>query len=56
MTGNPGRLVELSDALDGCQRILNDEFADYEENDLYMIGDIEEAIERKRKREDKDET
>ena len=55
MTGNPGKLVELEDALDGCERILSDEFEDYEENDLYMIGNIEEAIEKKRKREEKDE-
>lgn len=54
MTGNPGRLVDLEDALDGCERILNDEFEDYEETDLYMIGNIEEAEEKKRKRE-KDE-
>ena len=55
MTGNEGKLVELEDALDGCERILNDEFVDFEETDLYMIGDIEEAVERKRKREDKNE-
>lgn len=55
MTGNEGRLVELEDALDGCERILKDEFMDYEENDLYMIGNIEEAIEKKRKREEKNE-
>lgn len=56
ITGGQGRLVELEDALDGCERILKDEFMDYEENDLYMIGDIEEAIERKRKREESNET
>lgn len=50
ITGGEGRLVELEDALEGCERILNDEFADYEENDLYMIGNIEEAVERKKKR------
>lgn len=54
MTGTSGRLVELEDALDGCERILNDEFADYEENDLYMIGNIEEAVERKQEREKQD--
>lgn len=55
MTGNDGKLVELEDALDGCERILNDEFEEYEENDLYMIGDIEEAVEKKRKREKENE-
>ena len=53
ITGGEGRLVELEDALDGCERILSDEFAEYEENDLYMIGNIEEAVERKKKREEK---
>ena len=56
ITGGEGRLVELEDALDGCERILRDEFKDYEETDLYMIGNIEEAVEKKRKREEKNET
>jgi F-type H+-transporting ATPase subunit beta len=55
ITGSEGRLVELEEALDGCERILKDEFMDYEENDLYMIGNIEEAVEKKRKREEKNE-
>jgi F-type H+/Na+-transporting ATPase subunit beta len=55
ITGSEGRLVELEAALDGCERILNDEFMDYDENDLYMIGDIEEAIEKKEKREKRHE-
>jgi F-type H+-transporting ATPase subunit beta len=42
-TGNKGRMVELDDALDGCERILNDEFSDQPEKSLYMIGRIEEA-------------
>jgi F-type H+-transporting ATPase subunit beta len=42
-TGNEGRTVNLEDALDGCERILNDEFSDYPERSLYMIGSIEEA-------------
>lgn len=56
ITGIEGRLVDLEDALEGCERILNDEFKDYEETDLYLIGNIEEAVEKKRKREEKDET
>ena len=43
-TSKPGRLVPLEAALEGCDRILNDDFADYPESALYMIGDIEEAI------------
>jgi len=42
-TGNKGRVVDLEDALDGCERILNDEFFDYPEKSLYMIGKIDEA-------------
>lgn len=42
-TGMEGKLVELEDALTGCERILNDEFMEYDESALYMIGTIEEA-------------
>lgn len=42
-TGLGGRLVSLADALDGCERILGDEFKDYPESALYMIGAIDEA-------------
>jgi len=42
-TSMPGKLVPLVDALDGCERILNDEFKDYPERALYMIGSIDEA-------------
>jgi F-type H+-transporting ATPase subunit beta len=46
-TGMPGKTVALEDALEGCERILNDEFIDVPEKMLYMIGTIEEA-EKKR--------
>jgi F-type H+-transporting ATPase subunit beta len=42
-TGYEGRMVTLEDALDGCERILNDEFANYPEQSLYMIGKVDEA-------------
>jgi F-type H+/Na+-transporting ATPase subunit beta len=42
-TGIDGKLVSLEDALDGCERILRDEFKDYPESALYMIGAISEA-------------
>jgi F-type H+-transporting ATPase subunit beta len=42
-TGLKGKLVSLNDALDGCERILRDEFKDYPESALYMIGAIDEA-------------
>jgi F-type H+-transporting ATPase subunit beta len=42
-TGHDGKLVSLADALDGCERILRDEFKDVPESALYMIGAIGEA-------------
>jgi F-type H+-transporting ATPase subunit beta len=42
-TGLKGKLVSLKDALDGCERILRDEFKDYSERSLYMIGTADEA-------------
>jgi F-type H+/Na+-transporting ATPase subunit beta len=42
-TGKKGKLVSLGDALEGCERILRDEFKDYPESVLYMIGAIGEA-------------
>ena len=42
-TGLKGKLVSLEDALQGCERILRDDFKDYPESALYMIGTIDEA-------------
>jgi F-type H+-transporting ATPase subunit beta len=42
-SGIKGKTVSLKDALDGCERILRDEFKDYPESALYMIGAIGEA-------------
>jgi len=42
-TGRGGAMVELEDTLSGCERILNDEFADWPEQALYMIGTVDEA-------------
>jgi len=42
-TGLKGKLVSLKDSLDGCERILRDEFKDCPESALYMIGSIGEA-------------
>ncbi|MEO6684405.1 MAG: F0F1 ATP synthase subunit beta [Dyadobacter sp.] len=46
-SGVKGEVVSLKDALDGCERILSDEFKDLPENAFYMIGKIEEAIKNK---------
>jgi len=42
-TGLKGKLVSLDQTLEGCERILHDEFKDYPESALYMIGSIDEA-------------
>jgi F-type H+-transporting ATPase subunit beta len=42
-TGHKGKMVGLDDAIAGCERILDDEFSDYPERSLYMIGSIDEA-------------
>ena len=42
-TGIEGRMLTLEESLDGFERILNDEYMNYSENDLYMIGSIDEA-------------
>lgn len=52
-TGMEGKYVTLDDALTGCEKILNDEFMEYSEDDLYMIGSIDEAV---RKKESSDES
>lgn len=38
-----GKFIHLDETLSGCERILNDEFKDYPESALFMIGTIEEV-------------
>jgi F-type H+-transporting ATPase subunit beta len=42
-SGIKGKDVSLKDSLDGCERILSDEFKDLPESAFYMIGAIDEA-------------
>ncbi|MGR9107541.1 MAG: F0F1 ATP synthase subunit beta [Gammaproteobacteria bacterium] len=42
-TGKAGCLVSREETVDGCDRILNDEFAEVPEQALYMIGSIDEV-------------
>lgn len=42
-SGIKGKQVSLKDALEGCERILADEFKDYPESAFYMIGIIDEV-------------
>lgn len=39
-TGHEGHMVSIDDTLDGCERILNDEFQNRPERDLYMVGKL----------------
>ena len=56
-TGNKGKMVSLQDGLKGCERILDDEFADYPESALYMIGTVDEAVrEREEKKREEEES
>jgi len=55
-TGLKGKVVSLEDALDGCERILRDEFKDYPESALYMIGTIDEAKAKSQTPKKPDET
>jgi len=48
-TSLQGKLVSLNEALDGCERILRDEFKDFPEEALYMIGPIDEAYAKAKK-------
>lgn len=50
-TGMQGRQVSLDDALAGCERILRDEFKDVPESALYMIGSIDEALDKQANKE-----
>lgn len=42
-SGIAGKMVPLKDTLEGCERILNDEFTDYPEQAFYMVGTIQEV-------------
>ena len=45
-SGIAGRFVSLEESLDGCERILRDEFKEIPESAFYMIGPIAEALEQ----------
>lgn len=42
-TGKKGKLVDREEAVEGCERILNDEFEKASESQVYMIGTIDET-------------
>lgn len=45
-SGLAGKSVPIADTIDGCERILRDEFENYPERALYMIGSIADAHEK----------
>lgn len=45
-TGHPGKLVKLEETIFGFQQILNGELDDIPEVAFYMVGSIEEVIEK----------
>jgi F-type H+/Na+-transporting ATPase subunit beta len=48
-TGSPGKYVKLEDTIKGFQMILNGELDDLPEQAFYLVGDINEAIEKAKK-------
>jgi F-type H+-transporting ATPase subunit beta len=45
-TGSPGKYVSLKDTIRGFQGILNGEFDHLPEQAFYMVGGIDEAVEK----------
>ena len=45
-TGKVGHRLTLDETLDGCERILRGELSHLPESSFYMIGRVEEAVER----------
>ena len=54
-TGQEGRAVDTEDALEGCERILNDEFEAIGERAFYMIGTIDEGVSRSKEKQEDEE-
>lgn len=47
-TGMEGRSVSLEETLSGCERILNGEFSNLSEGDFFMVGNIDEVLQKKK--------
>ncbi len=48
-TGSPGKLVNLADTIAGFKGIVEGKYDDLPESAFYMVGTIEEAVEKARK-------
>ncbi|PKU13463.1 ATP synthase beta subunit C-terminal domain-containing protein, partial [Neisseria meningitidis] len=46
LTGSPGKYVALPDTIAGFKAILNGEYDHLPEQAFYMVGSIEEAVEK----------
>lgn len=45
-TGHPGKIVPITKTVEGFKRLLNGEMDDLPEIAFYMVGDINDAIEK----------
>ena len=45
-TGSPGKYVELKDTIAGFKGIINGDYDNLPENAFYMVGGIDEAVEK----------
>ena len=52
-TGADGRYVELEKTIEGFKAILEGKVDDLPENAFYMVGDLDEAIEKAKKMQSK---
>ncbi len=48
-TGSPGKYVELKDTIKGFQEIVEGKHDDIPEQAFYLVGTIEEALEKAKK-------
>ncbi len=48
-TGSPGKYVSLADAIDGFTKLLDGGYDDLPEQSFYLVGDMNEAIEKAEK-------
>ena len=51
VTGSPGKFVSLEDTIKGFEGLVNGDYDDITENAFYMVGTIEEALEKAKKME-----
>ena len=50
-TGSPGKFVSLEDTIKGFEGLVKDDYDDITENAFYMVGTIEEALEKAKEME-----